>query len=184
MYILEELQTNPIIASVRDLNYLDKALESDTNIICLLVGDISNITELVDKIKRENKYVLVHVDLIKGLSRDPIILQFLQENLVDGIISTSNTLIREAKARGMFAIQRIFLLDTLALQNGISSIKSVKPDAIEVLPALPKIIERIHEEVDTPIIGGGFIQTKDDIFDCLKSGAIAVSSSTVNIWNL
>lgn len=185
MEILEQLHQNPIIASVRDMENLNDALESEAEFLCLLTGDIVGLRRTVRKIKTKDKKVLVHADLIRGLSRDPIVIQYLQDEIgVDGILSTSATLIKEAKSRGMFTILRLFLLDNMALENGINSINSVKPDAIEVLPAMAREIQKITKKTNIPVIGGGFIETKEDVISSLKAGAIAVSSSTRETWGL
>lgn len=44
--------------------------------------------------------------------------------------------------------------------------------------------ENIEREIKMPIISGGLIKTKKDVMDCLSSGAIAVSTSAMELWNL
>lgn len=44
--------------------------------------------------------------------------------------------------------------------------------------------EDLDKKLKTPIIAGGLIRSKKDVMDCLSSGAIAVSTSTTDLWNL
>lgn len=88
-----------------------------------------------------------------------------------------------AKELNLFTIQRLFVLDSLALDSGINSIKSARPNAVEILPGImPKIIEEISRETRIPIIAGGLIRDKSDVIDCLNSGAIGISASNKKVW--
>ena len=51
----EEIESNPVIAAVKDMDGLQKAIKIDSiRIIFILFGDVCNITDIVDLIK-ENK---------------------------------------------------------------------------------------------------------------------------------
>lgn len=74
-------------------------------------------------------------------------------------------------------------MDSLSLASGINSIKSIRPDAVEVLPGImPKIIEEIREETRIPIIAGGLIRDKADVIHSLNAGAVGISSSNKAVW--
>ncbi len=51
----DKLSLNPIIAAVKDLNKLDRAIKSPCEVIFLLKGNICNIKELVEKVKASGK---------------------------------------------------------------------------------------------------------------------------------
>lgn len=103
----------------------------------------------------------------------------------DGIISTKSSHIKLAKEKGMFTIQRFFLIDNKSYDMTIKSVKSTKPDMIEVMPGvMPQIISRITKEISTPVIAGGLISTKQDIMDILKAGALGTSTGKKELWNL
>lgn len=90
-----------------------------------------------------------------------------------------------AKEKGLIAIQRLFLLDSLNLDSGIKAVKTCRPDAIEILPGvMPKITKLIAEETKRPVITGGLIMDKSDVIDALKAGAIGISTSKEDIWSL
>jgi glycerol uptake operon antiterminator len=178
------IQKNPIIAAVNNIEKMDFAVASPCKIIFLLTGNIINIKDTVEKCKKNNKYILVHLDLVDGLSKDEYALKYISEYIKpDGIITTRGNLIRIAKENGIFAIQRLFLLDSMSLDTGIKSIHSTKPEAIEILPGImPKAIKRIHAETQIPLIAGGLIIDKEDAIASLNAGAIGISTSNKSVW--
>ncbi|AOY75984.1 glycerol-3-phosphate responsive antiterminator [Clostridium formicaceticum] len=180
------IQDSPIVAAVNAVKDLEMAIKSDCEIIFLLTGNIFNLRDMVEKIKCNNKLVYLHIDLLEGFSRDLIALKYIYENMKpDGIITTKSSLIKKAKEMNIFAIQRLFILDSLSLETGIKSIQNIKPDAIEILPGImPKIIKKISDETKLPLIAGGLIEDKEDVIESLKAGAIGVSSSNKKIWQL
>lgn len=181
---IELLKENPVIAAVKDLQGLEKSLESDCQIIFVLFGDLVSIADAIENIKRAGKIALVHVDLIEGLASKDVAVDFIAKYTVaDGIISTRPNIVHRAKACGLLAVQRFFLLDSIALNN-ISRQPSLKDaDAIEILPGLmPKIIRKLVKTIGKPIIAGGLITDKEDIVNALNAGAIAISSTNPDTW--
>lgn len=186
MKFYSKIQDNPIVAAVNDIKELELALESDCEIIFLLTGSIFNLKDIVTRVKEKEKMICIHLDLLEGFSKDLIALRYINEYIQPhGIITTKSNLIKKAKNMDMFLIQRLFILDSLSLETGITSIQTVKPDAIEILPGImPKIIKKISKETQIPLIAGGLINDKEDVIESLKAGAIGVSSSNNGIWKL
>lgn len=178
------IQKNPIIAAVNDLDKLEAAIASPCKIIFLLTGNIINIKDIVEKCKRGGKCIMVHLDLVDGLSRDEYALKYISEYIKpDGIITTRSNLIRTARENNIFAVQRLFILDSMSLDTGIKSIHSTRPEAIEILPGImPKAIRRIHSETQIPLIAGGLIIDKEDAIASLNAGAVGISSSNRAVW--
>ena len=55
-----EIESNPIIAAVKDMDGLHKAVKIDSiRIIFILFGDVCNIAQIVDEIKENNKVAIV-----------------------------------------------------------------------------------------------------------------------------
>ncbi|WP_352420643.1 glycerol-3-phosphate responsive antiterminator [Proteiniborus sp.] len=175
---------NPIIAAINDIDKAEAAVNSPCKIIFLLAGDIFNIKSIVERVKENHKLIYVHIDLMEGFSKDVISLRFINENIgPDGIITTRGNIVKAAKEMNIFTIQRLFVLDSLSLDTGIKSIRSTRPDAIEILPGImPRVTKLIHSETRIPVITGGLISEKDDVIQNLKSGAIGVSTSKEEIW--
>lgn len=181
-----KIQNNPIVAAVNDLSKLETAILSPSEMIFLLTGNILNLKEIVKRVKENRMDIYIHLDLMDGFSKDAIALKYIHEHIrPDGIITTKSSLIKLAKEMNIFAIQRLFILDSLSLDTAIKTIQSTKPDAIEILPGvMPKIVKRIVKETRIPVIAGGLIIDKDDVIEILKAGAIGVSSSSEGIWEL
>lgn len=179
-----DIYNNPIIAAINDIKKIDNAINSPCKIVFLLIGDILNLGEIVNILRENNKLVYVHIDLMGGFSRDITAIKYINNTIKpDGIITTKSNLIKAAKELNIFTIQRLFLLDSLALNSGINSIKSIRPDAVEILPGImPKIVKEIHKETNIPIIAGGLIRDKDDVIQSLNSGAVGISTSEEDVW--
>lgn len=175
---------NPIIAALNNMEKLDEIIESPCKVVFLLTGDILNLGPTVDILKKNDKIVFVHLDLMEGFSRDVVAMKFIYEYIgLDGIITTKASIVKAAKELGIFTIQRLFILDSLALVSGISSIRSIKPDAVEILPGImPKVTKEVHNSTKIPIITGGLIRDKEDVIESLKAGAIAISTSNKGVW--
>lgn len=180
------IEKNPIIAAVKDMKDLDSAINSPCRIIFLLDGDILNLKPTVKLLRDKDKLVYIHVDLMDGFSKDDIALKYINREIKpDGIITTKVNLVKSAKELGLFVIQRLFLLDSLALRSGIDSIKTIRPNAVEVLPGIiPTIIEEIRQETRIPVISGGLIRNKKDVIESLNSDAIGISTSNKDVWEM
>lgn len=175
-----------VLPAIRKLKDFEKALETDSEFIVFLETRIGQLKSLVAHAKQENKKALVHVDLIQGLKSDDYGMEYLiHEVKPDGILSTRGNVISLAKKHHLLAIQRMFLLDRLALENNLKLIERFQPDCVEVLPGLmPSVIETIYEQTNLPIIAGGLISSETDVKAALDAGAVAVSTSRTNLWEL
>ncbi|MBR4831637.1 MAG: glycerol-3-phosphate responsive antiterminator [Butyrivibrio sp.] len=187
---INKIEINPIIAAVKNDEGLAKALLEDVEIVFVLYGDICSIPRIVKDIKSAGKVAMVHVDLITGLNNSKdVCLDYIKNNTeADGIITTKSNLISHAKELGLSTILRYFILDSLALQNIEKQAKSpgIKPDVIEFLPGivLPKMIKRINKVSRVPVIAGGLIADKEDVMNALDAGAIAISTTNEDVWQL
>ena len=180
------LAENPIIAAVKDDKGLERALLTDCRIIFLLYGNVCSVSGLVERIKSDHKLVMVHIDLIDGLSSKDVAVAFLRQNTqADGVISTKPAIVKAAKEQGLLAIQRFFLIDSLAMANFQKYTEVQAADAIEILPAtMPKVIRKITTACRLPIIAGGLISDKEDILLALQNGAAAVTSTNQEVWTM
>lgn len=184
--LTSRLIETPIVAAVKSEQELNRALKSDCCAVFVLYGNIIQIGGIVERIKQSGKVSFVHVDLIDGLAQREIAIDFIAGNASpDGIISTKAVLLRQGKKRGLLTIQRIFLLDSLALLNIQRQLESGDADIVEILPGvMPKIIRKVASNIKKPVIAGGLIEDKEDIMNALGAGALAVSSTNPDIWKL
>lgn len=186
----DAVEANPVIAAVKSDAGLQAAVEmEEIQVIFVLYGDVCTIPEILERIKAAGKKAMVHIDLIAGLSAKEISVEFIaRQTRADGIITTKPTLVRRAKELGIFAVLRFFVIDSLALKN-IENLEmqcgTSRPDFIEVLPGvMPKVLGRIAKVSRIPMIAGGLITEKEDVIAALSAGAIAVSSTNQDVWNL
>lgn len=182
----DQMEVNPIIAAVNNLDKLDAAIQSPCKVIFLLTGNIFNLKKIVHKVKENNMDIYIHFDLLQGFAKDSIALDYISKEIKpDGIITTKSCLIKKAKNLNLWAIQRLFIFDSMSLETGINSVNITKPDTIEILPgAIPKIITEIHTRTNIPLIAGGLIRNKEDVIECLKAGAQGISASGEKIWHM
>lgn len=182
----EIIEKNPVIIAIKNDKELEKSLSYDNQVVFMLYGDICTISEKVDRLKNSGKIVIVHEDLISGLSSDDICSEFIKKyTKADGIITTRPNNINKAKKLGLFAILRFFVMDSLSYKNINKTLNQCTPDIIDILPGvMPKILKRISEEVKVPIIAGGLISDKEDIIGALKAGCIGISTTDSNIWSV
>ena len=176
---------SPIIAAVNSSELLKKAKESDIDITFILYGSILSLPGIVEELKKEGKTVIVHTDLITGLSSKDIAVDFIrQKTLADGIITTKPNLLKRAKELDLIAGERSFLVDSMALSATVSRLKSFRPDFLEVMPGLiPRVIRELSS-FGVPIVAGGLISTRGEIMDALNAGASAISSTSPEIWRM
>lgn len=173
-----------IIPAIRNMKQFDRFLQSDFEFGVLLDSHLGQLKSLVDTGKKANKKLLIHVDLIQGLKHDEYAAEFLCQDIKPaGLISTRTSVIAKAKQKKVIAVQRLFLLDSGALDKSLDIMKKYEPDFVEVLPGIvPRLIQNIKKETNIPILAGGFIQTKEDIENALTAGATAVTTSKEHLW--
>jgi glycerol uptake operon antiterminator len=181
------IEASPVIAAVKDMEGLKACCEAeDVKVVFVLFGDICNIDSIVKEIKQSGKVVMVHIDLIAGLSSKEIAVDYIKNYTeVDGIISTRPAMIKRAKELSLYTTLRVFILDSMAFENIEKQVNQVRPDIIEILPGLmPKMIRRVSRLVKVPVIAGGLISEKEDVMAALLAGAISVSSTNQDVWKL
>ncbi|TDF98652.1 glycerol-3-phosphate responsive antiterminator [Paenibacillus piri] len=188
MPLLYKLGNNPIIAALRKPEEIERALDSQVQNIFFMGGNLKEIIHSVRLAKDRKKGAFIHLDLIKGLSStDKESVDFIAEYVgADGIITPKSHLIKEAKRVGLYAILHLFVIDSLALKNGLSLAQTVQPDGIELMPGvIAKIIHTFSETLtDIPIVASGLIHTKEETIEVLHAGATSLSVSDTTLWNL
>ena len=184
--LLEHLREFPVVAAIKDSQGLRDCLSSECKIVFVLFGTILDIEQIVRQIKRSGRVALVHIDLIGGLTAKEVAVDYIAEKTeADGVISTKQSIIRYARKRGLLTVQRFFMLDSMALSALGKQIEQSRPDMVELLPGcLPKIIKKVHDHCATPLIAGGLIQDKEDVYAALSAGAVGISATRSEIWRM
>lgn len=173
-----------ILPVIRNMKNFEVALRSEFQYIILLDSHISQLKGVSDYVKKANKQLIIHIDLVQGLKNDEYATQFLIQDIKpSGLISTRAEVIATAKKKGLLTIQRLFLLDSNALDKNYKYIEKTKPDYIEVIPGvIPHMIKEVFEKTRIPILAGGLIRTKTEVENALKAGVIAITTSNPDLW--
>lgn len=172
-----------VIAAARSDSELLIASKSKVDIIFMLSPNISDIKKQTQLVHSHGKKIFIHLDLAEGIGKDEYGIRFAKEQGVDGIISTRTNIIKMAKKEGLFTVQRFFLVDSQSVSTTIESAKTSKADMIEIMPGtISKIINRLKEELKTPIVAGGLIETKEEINEAISCGATAISTGKQEFW--
>jgi len=185
-WLLASIEKKPSIAGIKDDAGLQLVLKSDCKIVFILYGDIMNIASIVKILKEHGKMVFINVDLIDGFSNKDIVVHFLKNNTeTDGILSAKASIIKVAKAQGLFTVHRFFVIDSFSYNNLAKQIEISQPDCVEIMPGcMPKVIGWVVDQVSIPVIAGGLVCDREDAEAALKAGATAVSSTNPIVWAL
>lgn len=184
--LLRALRKKPVIGGLKQGVELGRAMAAGIEVFFALTGTIFDLEATATRVREAGRLILAHIDLLEGVGRDASGIRFLARNLgVHGILSTRSALVRAAKEEGLLAVQRLFLLDSEALHTGLAVAARSAPDAIEVLPALvlPQVIHRLPVRQLPPLIGGGLVETREELAAVLACGAVGVSTSCEELWN-
>lgn len=173
-----------ILPAVRKIKDLEKLMELPYEYIVILDTHIGHVQSVVQLAKAKGKKVILHADLIEGLKNDEHAAEYLCQAIQPvGIVSTRSGVIAKAKKKGLLAIQRLFLLDTNALERSYAMLEQTRPDYIEVLPGvIPHMIAEVSQRTEIPIFAGGLIRSTDDVEAAIQAGARAVTTSNVQLW--
>ncbi len=179
------LEGQTILPAVRQFQQLEKVLKSHYDTFVLLDVHLSQLMRIRKEAHKHNKKIIIHADLIHGLKTDDFAADFLCHDVrPDGIVSTRANILMKAKKKKIIAIQRMFLLDSLALEKSYALVEKIKPDYIEVLPGIiPTMVERVRKQTKIPVISGGLIETTAQVESALKAGAVAITTSNEKLWN-
>ena len=173
----------PVIAAIRTEAELNEVLQSPVSTVFLLHADILTLEVQIELAKRHNKILYVHIDMAEGIGKDKKGITYLKNLGISGIISTRPSLIKAGKDIGLSTVMRFFAIDSRSIDTAVENIRASNPDMVEMMPGiLPKIIEEFHSTKRIPVIAGGLIRNKNDIYRALSAGAIAISTGNQKLW--
>ena len=174
----------PIIAAVKTEKDFSAALKSNVQTIFMLNSNIIEVERYAFEAREAGKILFFHMDFTDGLSKDTAGVDYIATKKIDGIISTRINIIKAAKDNGIFCIQRFFMIDSRSMETTIES-RQIKPDMIEIMPGIAyKAIEKIGSVFEIPIIAGGLVEYKDEVYKALAAGAAMVSTGKKEIWDM
>ena len=173
-----------IIPAISNHKKLETFLASERVTGILMNFHLAQLDHLVTEMKHHGKKVLIHAELIKGLSGDEGAAIYLIQTLhVDGIISSKPRVIDICKKRGVLGVFRFFVKDTVSFRQSMAIAKRLKPTHVEILPGCcVKLIEPIKKQLHCDVWMGGMIQTAREADACFNAGAQAITTSHTHLW--
>ncbi|MBN1489298.1 MAG: glycerol-3-phosphate responsive antiterminator [Phycisphaerae bacterium] len=183
---IEPWLAKPVIPVVWDITKQPQVLASAAMIFLQggEVADLPAVLDTLDKPPLARVAVMLHIDLLAGLTSDEAGLHFVAKYpRINGIITVRSHLVASARRAGLVSILRLFLQDGRSVDRGLHLIEQSKPDIIELIPgvAAAEIADRFAG-VSIPRTAGGLIRTPEVVHRILASGCRAVSTSNPALW--
>ncbi|KKO54548.1 glycerol-3-phosphate responsive antiterminator [Paenibacillus sp. DMB20] len=174
----------PIIASITKLEQIEAAVNSDVERVILMTGDMLKLSCIVQNLHRTGKKVFVHLEMVGGIGRDSYAVQYMADTFgIDGIVTTKTHAVAAARQAGILSIQRVFAIDSAAVETAIKMIQQARPDEVELMPGLmPRVIAEMKQRIKCPLTVGGLIRSHEEIRQAMESGADHVSIGDTRYW--
>ena len=183
--LIRLMEETPVVPALKDAAQIQECASCPSRIVFVLCGDILNIEDLIRQLHEAGKKAVIHADLVYGLAQKEIAADFLYRCGADGIISTRPHIVRRGKELGMLSVLRVFIIDSKALSNLKNEVETGRPDMVEVLPGtIVSAIEKLSSQLRVPLISGGLLESKRDVMAALRAGALCVSSSNPELWDI
>ncbi len=174
---------NKVIAAVRTPEEWANAMACASHTVFLLAPNIEALPRQAEEARKAGKKLFIHLDLAEGLGRDEYAIRYAKGLGVAGIISTRSNIIKAARKEGLATVQRFFIVDSHSIQTTVEAAKASKADMIEIMPGtVGKVIARLKQELEQPIVAGGLIETPQEIAEALLCGAEAISTGKKDFW--
>lgn len=176
-----------IIPLVNNRSLFVQALElSGVSVILLNRCNLFSHVDLLRHAHAANIAIYVYVDHIEGLAPDIAGLRYLADIFhIRGIISNHPKTLALGKSLGLETIQRIFILDSTALESSFEVADLQAIDLFDLAPALAvsHIIPEIISSLPRPFIASGLVQTRRQMQAVLRAGAVGVVTSRIDrLW--
>jgi glycerol uptake operon antiterminator len=181
------LNRSRIIPAIRGPEYINAAIASPSAIVWLLYGTPLTLPEIVRQVRSAGKLPIANLDLLTGFAHDADGIALLAAEGVAGVVSTRQSVLRAARAQGIIAVQRTFVVDSIAVGNITRALQHFLPDAVELLPAAaaPLCVSALHAAQPTlPVIATGLVTSMRQVDDLIRCGVSSVATSDISLWVL
>jgi glycerol uptake operon antiterminator len=179
----------PVIPVFSELGEMESSMLPHASLGFLQGGELSDLPRAVELLSQGtlvNLPIILHIDLLAGLSSDEAGLRYLAGlKRINGIITVRSHLVAAARRLGLASVLLVFLQDGRAVERGLHVIEQCKPDAVELVPGVAALQTASQfERISIPRIGGGLIRSPALVKQLLASGCRAVSSSNSDLWKM
>jgi glycerol uptake operon antiterminator len=186
---IEEWLKQPVIPVFWDVDPAEEPWLKNASIAFLQGGELVELPRRLAKLRAGalgRTPLMLHIDLLGGLTSDEAGLRYLAElGLVDGIITVRGHLVTAARKLGLASILLLFLQDGRSVDRGLHVIEQSKPDAVELVPGVAALETADQfRSVRVPRIAGGLIRTPELVRRLLDNGCKCASSSDAALWRM
>jgi glycerol uptake operon antiterminator len=179
------LEQTRIIPAIRDREYIPAATASPARIVWLLFGTPLTLGDIAHTLRSAGKLPVANLDLLTGFAQDADGVALLAELGISGIVSTRQSALRAARAHGLMAVQRTFIVDSIAVGNVTRSLQHFLPDAMELLPAIaaPLVMPLLRDVCSyLPVIATGLVTSLRQVEELVGGGVSSVATSNSSLW--
>lgn len=179
----------PVIPVFSSFGAEDEAVLSRASLAFFQGGELVGLAPMIERLSAgalARIPVMLHIDLLSGLSSDDAGLRYLAGlKRINGIITVRPHLVMAARRLGLASILLVFLQDGRAIERGLHVIEQCKPDAVELVPGVAALeTVRQFERLPMPRIAGGLVRSESLVRQLLGAGFRAVSSSNSALWKM
>ncbi|WP_338030743.1 glycerol-3-phosphate responsive antiterminator [Cytobacillus citreus] len=182
----QRLEQHKLIAVVNDPSQIEKVIKYKEHIsaVTLMTGNILTVKRYIDILQKEEIPVILHIEKIEGLKADHYGVDFIIEYVKPfGILTTKKSVMKQAKSKGAFVIQMVFLFDTGIYHNILDSLDDIKVDMLEIMPCrATDLLEEIVRLSPVPVVTGGLLTDIRYAKEALSIGVASLATTNVEIW--
>ncbi len=181
------LEQSRIIPAIRNADFIPAAIASPALIVSLLFGSPMTLGDVVRRLRSAGKLPIANLDLLSGFAQDADAVCLLVKLGVAGIVSMRQSALRAAHSQGIIAIQRTFVVDSIAVHNITRALHHFVPHAIEMLPAVaaPLAVAALRaDRPELPVIATGLVNSLRQVEELVGRGITSVATSNASLWIL
>lgn len=175
-----------IVMSVWTRPNLDLALNSPGPVIHLAGGSLTKLSGWVQEVRRTDKQLWLHIDMVSGLGRDDESISYSQQSWRPDAYVTGNLgLAQSIRAKGLPLVLRVFVHDTQSALKSAEAIRKLQPAIVQVMPAIatPTVQARfVNMSPRSEIMGAGLVSSVEERDRLLASG-IRLDISNPLLWD-
>lgn len=185
---LEPWLTSPVVPVIWPTKP-EAPLPTTAGMLFLQGGELAELPAVLEILGRgalANVPLVLHIDLLAGLSSDEAGLRYVAGlKRLSGIITVRSHLVAAARHLGLAAILRLFLQDGRSVSRGLHLIEQAHPDMVELIPGVAALeAASDFARVGVPHIAGGLVRTPELLRRIIAAGSRAVSTSDRELWKM
>lgn len=182
--MMKHFEDNPVILGMNAWSDFPLVEKNESQIVFLLFGTISDIDDIIRRLKQMGKLVFVNIDMVDGFASKNSVVDFIKATEADGVLSAKPHILRYAHDKGLLTVHRFFILDSASWRNIEKQLEISKADIINITPGWTKVVRWTVERYNVPVVASGLVCDKETVIDNLKAGAIAICTTNHDIWDM